>query len=126
MQFDQFVDLVAKRASVAPSRAQALTYAALRILAGRISRGEARDLAAQLPAELAPMLSEFVEESAEDFDVDEFIRRLAKRAGVEEEVAREGARAVLSTLREAVSPGEWAQVTAQLSADYNQLVGPAT
>ncbi|MDQ1622048.1 MAG: hypothetical protein QOH19_466 [Actinomycetota bacterium] len=126
MQFDQFVDLVAKRANVAPSRAQALTYATLRTLAERISGGEARDLAAQLPAELKPMLSELVEETAEDFDVDEFVRRVAERASVDGEVAREAARAMMLTLREAVAPGEWDEVTAQLSADYNDLVGLAT
>jgi uncharacterized protein (DUF2267 family) len=126
MQFDQFVDLVAKRANVPPSRAQTLTYDTLRTLAERISGGEARDLAAQLPAELQPMLSERVEEAAEDFDVDEFVRRVAERASVDGEVARESARAVMLTLREAVSPGEWDEVTAQLSADYSELVGPVT
>ncbi|MCU1541179.1 MAG: hypothetical protein JWM01_2126 [Arthrobacter sp.] len=126
MQFDQFVDLVAKRANVPPSRAQTLTYDALRTLAERISGGEARDLAAQLPAELQPMLSELVEETAEDFDVDEFVRRVAERASVDGEVAREAARAVMLTLREAVTPGEWDEVTAQLSADYSELVGPVT
>jgi uncharacterized protein (DUF2267 family) len=126
MQFDQFVDLVAKRANVPPSGAQTLTYDTLRTLAERISGGEARDLAAQLPAELQPMLSELVEETAEDFDVDEFVRRVAERASVDGEVAREAARAVMLTLREAVSPGEWDEVTAQLSADYSELVGPVT
>ncbi|MET1065942.1 MAG: DUF2267 domain-containing protein [Arthrobacter sp.] len=126
MQFDRFVDLVAKRANVPPSRAQTLTYDTLRTLAERISGGEARDLAAQLPAELKPMLSELVEETAEDFDVDEFVRRVAERASVDAEGAREAARAVMLTLREAVTPGEWDEVTSQLSADYNELVGPNT
>ncbi|MCU1512469.1 MAG: hypothetical protein JWO34_2309 [Arthrobacter sp.] len=126
MQFDQFVDLVAKRANVPPSRAQTLTYDALRTLAERISGGEARDLAAQLPAELQPMLSELVAATAEDFAVDEFVRRVAERASVDGDVAREAARAVMLTLREAVTPGEWDEVTAQLSADYSELVGPVT
>jgi uncharacterized protein (DUF2267 family) len=60
-------DLVAKRADVPPSSAQTLTYHALRTLAERISGGESRDLAPQLPAEVQPMLSELVEETAEDF-----------------------------------------------------------
>jgi hypothetical protein len=33
---------------------------------------------------------------------------------------------MMLTLREAVAPGEWDEVTAQLSADYNDLVGLAT
>jgi len=123
MQFDQFIDLVAQRADVALSRAQALTYATLRTLAERISGGEARDLAEQLPAELKPMLSELVDENAESFDVDEFVRRVAERASVDGEVTREAVRAVMVTLREAVTPGEWDEVTSQLSADYNELVG---
>jgi uncharacterized protein (DUF2267 family) len=125
MQFDQFVGLVAERANVAPSRAPALTYSALMTLAERISGGEARDLAAQLPAELQPMVSE-TEETAEDFDADEFVRRFAERASVDGKAAREAARAVMLTLREAVSPGEWDEVKAQLSKDYNDLLGPAT
>jgi uncharacterized protein (DUF2267 family) len=125
MKFDPFVDLVAQRANVARDRAQALTDATFRTLAERISGGEARDLAAQLPEELKPGLTG-AEETAEPFAVDEFVRRVAERAGVDEETAREGARAVMVTVREAVTTGEWAEVTSQLPGDYSELVGQIT
>lgn len=122
MEYDLFVELVSQRAAVAHDRARALTYASLGTLAQRIRGGEARDLAEQLPAELQPSLSE-ADEPAEEFDVGDFVRRVAEGAGVEENAAREGARAVLMTLREAVSEGEWKQVMAQLSGDYSELTG---
>lgn len=125
MEYDRFVELVAQRADVARDRARALTYASLETLGKRISSGEARDLAGQLPAELQPSLAE-TDEPAEEFGADDFVRRVAEGAGVEEDAARNGARAVLVTLREAVSEGEWKQVTAQLSGDYGGLTGPAT
>jgi uncharacterized protein (DUF2267 family) len=125
MKFDPFVDLVAQRANAARDRAQALTDATFRTLAERISGGEARDLAAQLPEELKPGLTG-AEETAEPFTVDEFVRRVAERAGVDEDTAREGARAVMVTLREAVTTGEWDEVTSQLPGDYSELVGQIT
>lgn len=123
MQFDQFVESVAQRGKVPRGLAQALTYASLQTLGQRISGGEAEDLASQLPAELQPSLLE-ADQAAEDFDAEDFARRVAEQVSVATDTARDGARAVLETLREAVSPGEWDRVTAQLSEDYRALVGP--
>jgi uncharacterized protein (DUF2267 family) len=125
MDFDDFLNLVANRADVGWDRAQALTDATLRTLAERISGGEAKDLAAQLPTELQPSLSG-AEETAEVFPVDEFVRRVAERAGVEEDAALNGARVVMVTVREAVTSGEWDDVLAQLPKHYSDLLGPAT
>jgi len=125
MDFDDFLSLIANRADVGWDRAQALTDATLRTLAERISGGEAKDLAAQLPTELQPGLSG-AEETAEVFPVDEFIRRVAERAGLEEDAALNGARVVMVTVREAVTSGEWDDVLAQLPKHYSDLLGPAT
>jgi uncharacterized protein (DUF2267 family) len=35
-------------------------------------------------------------------------------------------RAVLITVREAVTPGEWDDVMAQLPAEYSEIAAPAT
>jgi uncharacterized protein (DUF2267 family) len=123
MQFDQFVDLVAQRTNLDRDRAQALTNATLKTLSERITGGEARDLAAQLPKELKASL-EFAQEPAGAFSVDEFVRRVAERAGLDENAARDGARAVMVTIREAVTGGEWDDITSQLPAEYSELVGP--
>jgi uncharacterized protein (DUF2267 family) len=114
MDFEQFVNLVANRADVAGwDRTQALINGTLRTLAERISGGEARDLAAQLPEEFKPSLSD-AEETAETFTVDEFVRRVAERAGVGDDTALKGARAVMATVRDAVTSGEWDDIIAQL------------
>src|SRR5579875_2783955 len=105
MKQDEFITKVAGRADVSLERADALTAAVLRTLAERISGGEARDLADQLPAELKPHLAG-ADEPAQAFDADEFVRRVAERAGEDPEKARAGIRAVFTTIREAATLGE--------------------
>jgi uncharacterized protein (DUF2267 family) len=56
-------------------------------LAERISREEARELAALLPPEVGPWL--WREGSpAEGFDIDEFLQRVAEREGVDAKTAQ--------------------------------------
>jgi uncharacterized protein (DUF2267 family) len=54
---------------------------------------EARDLVEQLPPELGPWLLTDADGAAEGFDVDEFLRRVASRAGVDMAAAELRARA---------------------------------
>jgi uncharacterized protein (DUF2267 family) len=68
--------------------------ATLTTLAERISAGEARDLAAQLPPELAPWLN--VDKRSERFDVDEFLRRVTERSGADGDAALRRARSVFA------------------------------
>jgi uncharacterized protein (DUF2267 family) len=56
--------------------------------------------------------------------VDEFVRRIAERGDVDPDEARTGAAAVLTTVREAVTPGEFDDVLSQLPQEYRELVGP--
>jgi uncharacterized protein (DUF2267 family) len=96
------------------------TRAVLETLAERIDREEARQLATQLPPELAPWV--FTDGPAEGFDVDEFVRRVAEREGVGTGEAQAHARAVLATLRRHVSPKEVADVAAELPRDFGPLL----
>jgi uncharacterized protein (DUF2267 family) len=106
MNHEQFVSSAAERAGVDPEQAEAHTRAVLATLAERITGGEARDLAAQLPVPLQnPLLSG--DEEAEAFSLDEFIRRAAQRAGTDRDTADIGVAAVMTTLRESVSSGEF-------------------
>ncbi|MFD6036919.1 DUF2267 domain-containing protein [Streptomyces griseoincarnatus] len=59
---------------------------------------------------------------AEPFGFDEFVNRVSSRAGVSPDEAREGVKAELSTLRDAVSHGEFRQVMSQLPRDFEALV----
>ena len=123
MNYDTFLDMVTQRARVDSDRAVALTRATLRTLADRLTSGEAYDLAAQLPQPLQMPLRPATE-AAERFPADEFVRRTAERAGVDGSTARTGVRAVLTTLREALSGGEFDDVMTQLPRQYHDLVEP--
>ena len=61
----------------------------------------------------------------EAFPYDEFVRRVAVRGGVSVATARRDARAVLTTLTEALPDTELDYVRASLSADYRALLGEA-
>jgi uncharacterized protein (DUF2267 family) len=122
MKHDEFLTKVGQRADVSLETAEGLTAATLRTLAERISGGEASDLAAQLHTELEPYLTG-ASEPAESFDAEDFVRRVGERAGTAEDKARAGIQAVFRTLREVVAGGSIDDVRAQLSRDYDTLVG---
>jgi uncharacterized protein (DUF2267 family) len=133
VDYDQFVELVRQRAGVPASRrldgmpltdtemAETLTRATLQVLAQRISGGEARDLALQLPSPFEEWLRP-QHEHAEPFDLEVFIQRVADLALVDFEAARAGVRAVFQTLREAVTGDEFKDVLAQLPREYTALL----
>ncbi|MGN9918392.1 DUF2267 domain-containing protein [Micromonospora palomenae] len=93
-------------------------------MAERISGGQARDLAAQLPQELRVHLSA-ADEGSVPFGLAEFFERIQARAAVNLQTATDGARAVLDTLRAAVSEKEYGDFVAQLPKEFWQLTGPA-
>jgi uncharacterized protein (DUF2267 family) len=122
MDYQTFTRTAAQRAGMPEETVERVERATLRTLADRISGGEAQDLAAQLPSPLKEPLQ--VPEDAEPFGVEEFVRRVAERGEVGPEEARTGAAAVLTTVREAVTPGEFDDVLSQLPQEYRELVGP--
>lgn len=127
MQYSEFLrrveEQIAANRSVSDARREAenAITATLETLNERISGGEARDLAAQLPQEIQPALRPKAEE-AEGFSLEEFYRRVAEREGVDIETARIDASAVMRVLREAVTPGELDDVMAQLPKDFTFLL----
>jgi uncharacterized protein (DUF2267 family) len=123
MDYATFTRTTADRAGLPEETAERIEHAMLRTLADRISGGEAEDLAAQLPAPLQDDLRP-PREDAEAFGVGEFVRRVAERGDVGRDEARTGAAAVLTTVREAVTPGEFDDVLSQLPQEYRELVGP--
>ena len=123
MNYDTFLDMVALRARIDPEAAAPLIQATLRTLGDRLTAGEAYDLAAQLPAPLQTPLRPQTE-AAQLFDAHEFIRRTAQRTGLSEAAARNGVRAVFTTLREAITGGEFDDIMTQLPQRYHDLVEP--
>ncbi|CCH87440.1 conserved protein of unknown function [Modestobacter italicus] len=123
MQYDEFITSVGAR-GVPREEADTLTHATLRVLAERLTGGEAHDLRAQLPGELQADLIPPTPE-AEPFGPAEFAQRVARQAKTEEADARQGMVAVLATTQDAVEPGEFDDVLAQLGREYAELIGSA-
>jgi uncharacterized protein (DUF2267 family) len=121
MPAEEFVRRVADRAGMDAGAALRATHAVLETLAERISGGEVRDLIDERPAPLHEPLRQgdaLSNGAARRMSLDEFVRRIAEREGVVPGEAHEHARAVLATLREAVSRKEWLDVLAQLPEEY--------
>ncbi|MES2917254.1 MAG: DUF2267 domain-containing protein [Pseudomonadota bacterium] len=126
MQFQEFLGQVQHRAQLPTlGHALAATRATLETLGERLYGGEPSQLAAQLPREIGHFLTSAAPPGhgrGERFGVDEFITRVALRERVEPPLAAHHAQAVLGVLDAAVSPGEMAQVRAQLPEDLRRLL----
>ncbi|MGY1721239.1 DUF2267 domain-containing protein [Blastococcus sp. SYSU DS0552] len=102
--------------------AQRITTIVLGLLGERLVGGESKDLAAQLPVELQPPLTE-AGETAAGIGVEQFLSRAAQALGASEETATWDVSAVLSTVAEAVTGGQLNQVLTQLQPGYAALFG---
>jgi uncharacterized protein (DUF2267 family) len=120
MNRNEFLATDEHHAGIDAEEAARATRATLETLAERITGGEARDIAAQLPAELRPFLEG--SEAAEPFDVEEFLRRVAERDGMPVPTAARHVRAVFTALGRAVDRKELADMIAQLPKDFRELL----
>jgi uncharacterized protein (DUF2267 family) len=120
MDYEAFVTTVARMAGIDRASAERAGYATLQTLAERVTREEMRQVAALLPAELGPWVHTGAWE-AERFDVDEFVRRVADREGVDLETAQRHASIVLAVLDRAI-PDEFDKIVAQLPKDFAPLL----
>ena len=125
MNYAEFREAVAKRAGLSPPEADNIIRATLTTLTERISGGEADDLAAQLPEELREHMHKDVD-FGERLDLAEFLNEVRARAGVDRQVAAEGIRAVLTTVRDAVSAEEFKDMASELPKDIQQLLYPVS
>lgn len=126
MNYDTFVDQVAQRTGTSSARAVELIQATLATLAERLTGGEVLDLAVQLPEPLRlPLRPTPATEAAQRFGAAEFVARVALRAQVDESAARNVVGAVFTTIREAVTGGEFDELVVQLPRDYRDMVEPA-
>ncbi len=121
MEYSELLARIEDQARLDTEGAEQALSATLTTLAERISDEEAEDLASQLPGEVKAQLTGAVG-GGELFAADEFIKRVADReGGVPPEEARAHAEAVLITLREAISGGEFEDILLQLPDDYLEL-----
>lgn len=122
MKYDEFIKHVQTNAQLnSREEAERATRATLEAIKERIVGDEAKDLAAQLPKELGEYLHGREGQNGDYFKLDEFIRRVSEKEGVDPTTATSHARAVFSVLQAAVSPGEFADVRANFSEDYEEL-----
>lgn len=112
---------MASRSGLSPAEATEASDAVLETLSERITRKERRVLALHLPRRLRPALKAGGRR-AEDFPLEEFLRRVDERQGASADSARESTRAVMSTLAEVVAKGEMDYLRAQLSPDYEAVL----
>jgi uncharacterized protein (DUF2267 family) len=125
MPAEDFLSKVAERAGLDADEARRATEAVLEALAERIAGGEVDDLIPRLPLALHGPLERGRAArggKARRMPLDRFVDRIAELAGVDPFKAREYARAVFATLREAVGDEEYFDVTVQLPPDYHTLL----
>ena len=124
MQEQEFVSAV-KESLALPDNdsAERAVKATLTVLGQRLSGGEAKDLASQLPGGLADALP--TQGAGERFDVETFYQRIAEQEGegVTVPQARQHARAIAKGLETALSDGEWTNFTSQLPKDFQDFLG---
>ncbi|ABW13387.1 MULTISPECIES: DUF2267 domain-containing protein [Frankiaceae] len=121
---DEIVSAVRGTARIdSVEHAEAAVRATLSVLGERLSGGETKDLASQLPSPFAQALPPAGR--GERFGLDEFYRRVAEREGegCDEAHARQHARAVVAALKASISPDEFEDVAGQLPSDYADLLG---
>jgi uncharacterized protein (DUF2267 family) len=124
VEYQEFIRIVAHEAVLDDTeKAERATRATLETLAERLSPGEARDLLAELPAELKPWIQPRGDRQI--FDADEFLRRVGGRLGVDMATAERLSRAVFYALGRAVSPKEIADLAADLPGDFEPLIAEA-
>jgi uncharacterized protein (DUF2267 family) len=122
VEYDEFIDHVAERAGVSREHAEKLSHATLTVLADRISGGQALDLAAMLPEELARHLRMAHTKLPKKYGFDEFVGKVHQRASVPGQEVRPGIRAVMLTLREVVGEKEFRDALAQLPGQFLVLL----
>jgi uncharacterized protein (DUF2267 family) len=123
MKFREFLDAVSERAGTDRDQAEKATRATLNTLAQRLAGGEPTDLADQLPSELKDtvMLTTY-RGFGQSMSAKQFLETVAEREGCSAEEARPHVQAVMATLRDAVTAGEFDDITAQLGPEYRDLV----
>jgi uncharacterized protein (DUF2267 family) len=124
-RYERFIVTIQQKAGVSWAEAEEAARATLATLGERISRGDARALAADLPADVRSWLLDAGGADAEPFDAAEFVRRVAAREGVDLETAEGHVRAVFVALARLVRRPEMSRLLAELPADYAALLGEA-
>ena len=122
MRADEFIAKVRTLAEFESNdQAQQAISATFDTLRERLTGNEPKNLASQLPPEIAEPLNG--EGGSGDFSVSEFYDRVAEKENTSREEAIGHARAVTATVQELVTAGELDDVREQLKGEFEELVG---
>jgi uncharacterized protein (DUF2267 family) len=124
MDYESFIATVEQEAHATREEAERAIQATLHTLAERLSGGEARHVAAELPLPAAEWLRDG--KSVEPFGLAEFLHRVAEReGGVPEETAKEHVRAVFVALGKALEEKELHDMISELPKEFRELAAAA-
>jgi uncharacterized protein (DUF2267 family) len=123
-RYERFVTTIEQLAGLPWNAAERVAQATLQTLGERISGAEARELAGELPGELRGWLLD-ASERHENFDAEEFVRRVAEREQTDMQTAERHARVALTALARLVRGDELDRLAARLPDEYARLLGEA-
>jgi uncharacterized protein (DUF2267 family) len=123
VNYGEFMNDVRDRTGLDRRQSEKAVRAMLNTLAQRLAGGEPHDLASQLPKEL----KETVELTADagagvHWDADAFVTKVADREGCPPERAEIHVEAIFAALSDAITPGEFEDITSQLDRSYEALL----
>ncbi len=123
MQFDEFVEVVQGRAlfNTAGAAVRAIGTV-LEVLGTCLARDEMMRLSLQLPQEIRSFLLQ--PGKAEEFGLEEFLKRVSEKEGGGQADAGIHARAVLSAIAESIPPVELRKVLIVLPDEIRGLFAP--
>jgi uncharacterized protein (DUF2267 family) len=124
-RYERFISAIEQNAGITWVEAERDARAALETLAERISRTEILELSSELPPQLQKWLLDAGGARPERFGPDEFVRRVATRAGDDEETAEAHTKAVFVGLARLVRHQEMRTLAHQLPSSYRTLIGEA-
>jgi uncharacterized protein (DUF2267 family) len=120
MRYEAFIETIEQRSGLPREEAERTAVTVLQALCDRLTGDEAFDLLAQLPARLMKRVT--ITRAPLPLTRDELVAWVADELGVEPGEARDRVRAVFSTIREAISLGEFRDILEQLDPDYADLL----
>jgi uncharacterized protein (DUF2267 family) len=123
MDYETFIAAVEQEAHTSREEAERATQATLHTLAERLSGGEVRHVAAELPPQAAEWLRDG--KKAEPFGLTEFLHRAEREGGVPEETAKEHVRAVFVALGKALEEKELHDMISELPKEFRELAAAA-
>ncbi|BAY22066.1 hypothetical protein NIES2100_18290 [Calothrix sp. NIES-2100] len=127
MEYNEFITHVQSLAqSNSRAEAERAIFATLETIEERIGSAQAQELAAQLPDELRNYLKASQKESAQSFNLQEFIARTSQKENIDPIMAVNHVRAVFAVLQNAVPPEKFTAFHTHFSHDYEELFTTAS